>query len=117
MKNNVSKIDAVEGGIRLVNEGLVSQNQTFRVEYTAKFDGKDYPWKGSIGGKPLTSVDTIAYHKVDDYTYDVTEKSKGQVVNTQKWVVSKDGKTRTVTMTSKNAQGQERTQTLVYDKQ
>jgi len=117
MKNNVSKIEAVEGGIHMVNEGLVGQDQIFRVEFTAKFDGKDYPWKGTIGGKPFSAVDTIAYQKIDDYTYQVTEKAKGQVTDTQKWVVSKDGKTRTVTMTSKDAQGQEKTQTLVYNKQ
>jgi hypothetical protein len=117
MKNNVSKIEAVDDGIHLVNEGLVGKDQIFRVEFTVMFDGKDYPWTGSIGGKPITTVDTISYQKIDDYTYRVTEKFQGQARNTQKWVVSKDGKTRSVTMTSTDAQGQERSQTLVYDKQ
>jgi hypothetical protein len=118
MKSNTSRIEAVDGGIRLINEGTYESGQTMRVEYTVRLDGKDYPWKGVFAGKALAAVDSVAMKKIDDYTFEVTEKGKGQVVTTQRWVISKDGKTRTVTTTGINSEGRPgNRQTLVYEKQ
>jgi hypothetical protein len=44
-------------------------------------------------------------------------KLKGQTLTTNRNVVSKDGKIRTVTVTGKNAQGQTVNNTLVWEKQ
>ena len=56
---------AVTGGIRLVADGVNDQGQATHAAYTAKFDGKDYPEKATIGGKPDTNVDAIAWKKID----------------------------------------------------
>jgi hypothetical protein len=81
-----------------------------------KFDGKDYPrtTTGSLGG----SGDTIALKPIDAYTLEETLKKGGEVVQTVRQVVSKDGKERTATyMTATNAAGQPVRNVLVFDKQ
>ena len=59
----------------------------------------------------------LAGLKVDDYTLEATTKQKGKVLTTIKNVVSKDGKTRTATTTSKNAQGQTVNNSIIWEKQ
>jgi hypothetical protein len=49
--------------------------------------------------------------------YEIVVKLKGQVLTTTRIVVSRDRKTRTNTVTGKNAQGQTVNNTLVYEKQ
>src|SRR5262250_3105792 len=58
-------------------------------EWTAKFDGKDYPVKGD------PDRDTVSLKKIDDNTIEVTNKKDGKVTNTMKIVVAKDGRSRT----------------------
>jgi hypothetical protein len=117
-KSGTTKITAVAGGINLVADGVDDKGQATRASYTAKFDGKDYPEKATIGGKPNpNNADAIAWKKIDDYTYESTAKLKGQVMTTTHYVISRDGKTRTNTVTGKDAQGQTVNNTLVYEKQ
>jgi hypothetical protein len=112
------KITAAAGGIRVVADGVNAQGQTTHSEYTAKFDGKDYPRPATAGGKPDgTAYDSIALKKIDAYNVDATEKLKGQMLGVAHWTFSQDGKTRTVTGTVKDAQGQPTNNTLVYDRQ
>jgi len=59
----------------------------------------------------------ISARRVDDYTYETTARLKGHVLAITKVVVSRDGKTRTNTVTGKNAQGQTVSNTVVYEKQ
>jgi len=44
-------------------------------------------------------------------------KLKSQVLTTQRTVIARDGKTRTNTVTGKNAQGQTVKHTVVYERQ
>ena len=55
--------------------------------------------------------------QVDDYTFELTNKLKGQVLTTQRTVISKDGKSRTNTISGKNAQGVTVNNTQLYEKQ
>ena len=80
-------------------------------EYTAKYDGKDYPVTGS------DTFDTIALKRLDDQTVESTLKKSGKVITTARRVVSKDGKTMTLTMTGTNAKGQKVKNIAVYEKQ
>jgi hypothetical protein len=50
-------------------------------------------------------------------TYEVIRKKAGKVVQTSTNVVSKDGKTMTITTKGHNADGQAITNVSVYDKQ
>jgi hypothetical protein len=98
-----NKLDAVGNGFHFVEE---SSSGSFRIEYTVdSFDGKDYPWKGTTAdGKVMDSADAIAFKKIDDYTYELEDKKAGKVIMKQKWVISKDGKTRTVFFSTKNGE-------------
>src|SRR5262244_2780425 len=106
-KSNMQKIEAVEGGMKVVVDGENAEGKKTHNDYTVKFDGKDYPEHPMVDGKPNTNgADAISVKKIDDYTYETTAKQKGKVLVVTKNVVSKDGKTRTATATGKNAQGQ-----------
>lgn len=116
---NTQKIEAVENGIKMVADGVNAKGQKTHNEYTVKYDGKDYPSHPMLDGKPDPNAadTTISAKRIDDYTYESTTKSKGVVLVTIKEVISKDGKTRTATITGKNAQGQEVNNVVVYEKQ
>ena len=87
------------------------------MEYTATFDGKDYPIKSTIDGKPNPNQDAVRWKRVDERTFELLTLLKGQVLTTQRLVVSPDGKTRTSTITGKNAQGQTVNNVLVFERQ
>jgi hypothetical protein len=60
------------------------------IQYTAKFDGKDYDIIG-------TGLDTVSLKRVDTNTIERTGKESGKVAETCIMKVSADGKTLTVT--------------------
>ena len=94
-----------------------AKGQKLHSEYTASLDGAEHPWKGTIDGKPNTSQDGVTFKQLDDHTYHVENKLKGKVTTVNHIVVAKDGKTRTVTTTGTNADGQKVHNTVVYEKQ
>src|SRR5215472_1539929 len=117
-KSNMQKIEAVEGGMKVVTDGENAEGKKTHNEYTVKFDGKDSPEHPMLDGKPKpTGADTISIKKVDDFTYEATTKKKGMVLTVTKNVISKDGKTRTATATGKNAEGQTVNNVVVWEKQ
>ena len=65
-------------------------------------------------GSPL--FDMVSMKKVDDLTIEGTNKKGGQVVSTSTNVLSKDGKTMTVTTKGKNDKGPF-TNAVVFDRQ
>jgi hypothetical protein len=79
--------------------------------YTTNLDGKDSP---VTGNNP--NADTIAAKRIDALTLETVNKKGGRVVATQRNVVSADGKTRTVTTTGTDAQGQKINNVAVYEK-
>ena len=79
--------------------------------YTTNLDGKESP---ITGNNP--NADAVTVKRIDAHTLEVVSKKGGQVVATQKNVVSKDGKIRTVTTTGTDAQGQKINNVAVYDK-
>ena len=69
--------------------------------YTTNLDGTDSP---ITGNNP--NADTIAVKRIDSNTIETVNKKGGKVTTTQRNVVSADGKTRTVTTTGTDGQGQ-----------
>lgn len=55
--------------------------------YDAKFDGKDYPFKGDPG------TTSVSLKKVDDNTIEETDKRNGKVISVSRMTVGADGKT------------------------
>jgi hypothetical protein len=79
--------------------------------YTANFDGKNYPLTGS------PTADTVSLKRVDAHTTERTDKKGDKVITTLRRVVSRDGKTMTVTTKGTNAEGQAVNNVIVFDKQ
>ena len=102
---------AVEGGMKIITDGVDAQGQATHNEYSARFDGKDYPWTGQA------NADTISLLRIDDEYYEAIWKLKGEVTITSNTVVSKDGKTLTTTQSGKDAPGRTVLNKTVFDRQ
>jgi len=98
-------------GVKRTGESIDADGNKTSFEYTAKYDGKDYPVSGS------DLFDAIALKRLNDRTVESTLKKSGKVVTTARRVVSKDGKTLTLTITGTNAKGQKMKNIAVYEKQ
>jgi hypothetical protein len=90
-KSQIDTIEAVDGGFKQTSARVLSDGKAVRFEYTAKLDGKDYPWTGSA------FADTMSVIKVDDYTTEWALKKSGKIVQSGRTVFSRDGKSRTIT--------------------
>ena len=80
-------------------------------EYTAAYDGTDYPLKGSL------VADTVSLKRIDPRTTERYDKKDGHVMLVYRRVVSEDGKTMTVTINGVNAQRQQVSNVVVFEKQ
>ena len=107
---NYSKLDAMDGGLKFTNDGVNAEGKPTHSEWSGKFDGKDNPVKGDA------ARDTAALKKIDDHTFEITNKKDGKVVGVIRAVFSRDGKTRTQTGQGTNAQGVKTNNTVVYEK-
>lgn len=104
-------IEAAGEGEKATTEGINAAGAATMTQYTAQYDGKDYPMTGS------QNVDTVALKRIDARTLERTDKKGDQVVGTLTRVVSEDGKTMTVTLKGTNAQGQAVHNVTVWEKQ
>lgn len=98
----------VADGVKMSADLVNAEGKRSHVEYTAKFDGNDYPFVGS------QTIDTISLKRIDEFTTRWTLKKAGKVVGTGKREVSKDGKT--MVAASKNAKGEASGDVLVFDR-
>ena len=117
VKSNTIKYTIVGDTITAVTDGVDAQGRATHTAYTAKLDGKDYPFKGTIDGKPNPDQDGVTWKRIDNSTYETSTKLKGKVLVTSHIVIAPDGKTRTTTQTGKTAQGQTVNNVVVYEKQ
>ena len=91
--------------------GTDADGKPIHIQYSAKFDGKDYPVTG------ISNADTVSVKRIDENTIETVQKKDGKVVMTVTSKVSKDGKTRTSTWHGKNAEGKDVHNVVVFDKQ
>jgi len=110
-KSLTVKLEPSGKGVRVTTEGLTADGKPFATEFTANYDGKDYPVKGS------PAVDTVALTRIDALTNTRADKKGGKVVATHKRVVAKDGKTWTVEIKGTNAKGEPFNNFLFFDRQ
>jgi hypothetical protein len=116
-KRGRSRITVTTAGIKVTTDGVNSKGEATHTEYTAKLDGKDYPWTGTVGGKPNMDQDAVSWTRIDEWTYESTSKLKGKVLTVSHVVITKDGKSRTNTVTGTNAQGQTVNNVMKFEKQ
>jgi hypothetical protein len=110
-KNITVVYEEVGDNVKVTVDGTDGAGKPTHTEWTGKLDGKDYP----VTGDP--SSDARSVKKVDDHTLVLTVKKDGKVTITGRIVVAADGKSRTVTTTSTDANGKKVKNTAVYDKQ
>jgi hypothetical protein len=101
--------EASGDAVKVTVKGEREDKSKIDVSYTTKYDGKEATLSGS--GLPY---DTIAVKQIDANTLTDVRSKKG---GTGRWVVSKDGKTATLTIKGTGADGKPFTGITVYEKQ
>jgi hypothetical protein len=109
-KSQVLTIEAAGAGEKVTSESVSATGAKTVTVYTANYDGKPYPITGS------ETADTVTLKRVDANTSERTDSKGGKAVQTLVRVVSKDGKTMTVTIKGTNAQGQAVNNVVVFEK-
>ncbi len=110
-KSLMMKVEASKEGEKVATEGVNATGTATKTEYTAQFDGKDYPLTGS------QNADKVALKKIDARTTERLYKKGDTLMLTFVQVISPDGKTMTTTTKGKNAQGQDVDNVQVWEKQ
>ena len=110
-RNQTVVYEAAGDQTKVTVDGVDESGGTVHSEWTGKFDGKDYPVTGDANS------DVRSYRKVNARTLALTGKKGGKTTLTGRIVISRDGKSRTVTTTATNAQGKKVTNVVFYDKQ
>jgi len=109
-KNNTVVYEASGDSVKVTIDGTDASGNPVHDEWTGKFDGKDYP----VTGDP--NSDTRSYDWRSVHHLGVKVKKGGKATSTATIELSPDGKTRTVTSTTTDAQGKKVKSTAVYDK-
>jgi len=91
--------------------GTDADGKPIHVQYSAKFDAKDYP------ATDVANADSVSVKRIDANTIETVQKKDGKVMMTITSKVSKDGKTRTSTWHGKNAEGKDVHNVVMFDKQ
>jgi hypothetical protein len=102
--------EPVSQGLHVVAEVVSPDGVTARSEYTADYDGKDYP----ITGVP--QVETVSLRRIDALTSERIDKRAGKQVQSYIRQVYADGKTLIVTQKGTDAQGTPVDNVMVFDK-
>jgi hypothetical protein len=110
-RNHTVVYEAAGDQIKITVDGVDENGNALHNEWTGKFDGQDYPVTGEANS------DARSYRRIDKNTLELTGKKDGKTTLTGRIVVSRYGKTRTVTTTATNAEGKKVTNVAVYDKQ
>jgi hypothetical protein len=104
--------EAAGAGIKSTVDVVAADGTVQHWVVTSNYDGKDNPLVGTN-----VQDETVARTRVDANTVRMIYKKAGKVTTTQISVVSKDGKTITITSTGTDAKGQTVKSVAVYDKQ
>jgi len=110
-KSLTLKVEPSGQGEKVTAEFVNADGTRTTTEYTANFDGKDYPLTGSL------IADTVSLKRIDARTTVRTDKKGGKAVQTLRRVVSEDGKVLVVMTKGTNAQGQPANNALLFEKQ
>lgn len=112
IKAETNHVEAYGGnGIKLTAQITRADGAKVTESYAGTFDGKEF----SVGGD--TNVDAAYLKRIDTHTMERINKKAGKATTMMKYVVSEDGKTKTVTVTGNTAKGEPVRIVLVFEKQ
>ena len=109
-KSQTRIYEALPEGMKVTIKTVNADGQSTVVEHPANFDGKDYPITGS------TQADVIALKQIDTHTSEAILKHASQILATSRRVVSKDGKSMTVTYQGIDSRGRKVDSMAVYER-
>jgi hypothetical protein len=92
-RTNTSE-DVITVTYNVTADGLAMSAPTGE-SFTAKFDGKEYPFKGDPG------ITGVSLRKIDENTIEETDICKGRVITVSHMTVGRDGKIMKVTVEDK----------------
>jgi len=104
------RIEPWDDGLRVVYDMVRRRGGVTHIEWTGRFDAKDYPVQG------VDYVLTNAYRKLSDRSYEIVVKVDGRDAAVATAVVSSDGRTLSVETTEHDAKGRPVTTTANYQK-
>ncbi len=110
-KNTTVTYTEDNGKIKVTVEGVDKDGSPRHGVWVGEFDGKVYPSKGNL------PWDAASYKAVNERTNQITTMKDGKVVWSGTITVSKDGKTRIVTINGTDADGKKYQSKAVYDKE
>jgi hypothetical protein len=96
--------------IKATTKGADSAGKPTAAEFTVNYDGKDRP----ITGNP--DADMLSLKRVDAFTTEFTQKRAGKVAMTGTRIISRDGKTMTITTKGTDATGRTINDVAVFEK-
>jgi len=110
-RNHTVIYEASGDQVKITVDGVDGSGNATHSEWTGKWDGKNYAVTGD------STSDTRSYRQINSRTLTFVARKAGKVTLSGRVVVSRDGKTRTVTTTATNDKGQRVRSVAVYDKQ
>jgi hypothetical protein len=109
-KRATMKVERADDKVRFSYDFVHLRGGVQHLEWTGRFDGKDYMVQG------IDEYMTYAYKQLDARTYEIVAKGDGQVAAVATVTISPDGRTLTTVTRRKNARGQDITNTTIHDK-
>ena len=110
-KSQVRTYKAHDGGVQVTIKTVDAEGKTTTVEHPLNYDGKARALTGS------SEADAILLEKIDDYTSEAVLKHATTIIGRNRRVVSKDGKTLTITYEGTNQWSQPVKNVAVYDRE
>jgi len=102
-------------GLKVTADVVRANGAKATFAYAAQYDGKEYPrtetGDGAVPGQ------TVTLKRIDNRTAERISYLKGKKLISEKWEISRDGKTRTVTQSGVGPDGKPVDNVLVYEKQ
>jgi len=102
-------------GVKVTADVVRPNGAKAAFSYAGQYDGKENPrtetGDGAVPGQ------TVTLKRVDNHTVERISYLKGKKLVVEKWEISSDGKTRTVTQSGVGPDGKPVDNVLVYDKQ
>lgn len=108
-KSQTRTYEATAQTEKMTATGIDAKGGPVSIQFTASFDGKDYPYQGP-------NADMIAITPVNALTNGFVLKNAGKVVLTGTRTLAADGKTFTIAGKGTNAAGEAVEVSLVFDR-
>jgi hypothetical protein len=115
LSSEVTTVPYGKDGVSLTVNMVNAKGEKLVIQYSAQYDGKPSPrtetGAGAVAGQSVT------LRRIDARTAERIVYLAGKPVGTERWVISADGKTRTITQSGIDPQGKPINNVQVYVRQ